>query len=294
MPIAGAAQIGVNDYDDVLWGDVKGDTIEPVNDTYQRTYIETYTGIYWQRISNFFQMEFTGENMYLSGTGNKVVLYNTQTALHNDLYCTARYTGVPSSGSGTAMTPFRRSADITAQLRPVSYRWKKEMATDTENASTTQYGFLAQETEQVLPFAVSSDSTGMKTVDYDALLPVLSGSVQAMHSQMARQQAQASEIRLQGTSKQALSSVADLSIPAVPESGNLLIRYSLPLAVQRAYMLIHTMDNVVLKKITLDCTETSGIHEMKASDLGAGLYMCTIHVDGQPVATKNICITTRR
>ena len=34
MPIAGAAQIGVNDYDDVLWGDVKGDTIEPVNDTY--------------------------------------------------------------------------------------------------------------------------------------------------------------------------------------------------------------------------------------------------------------------
>ena len=67
------------------------------------------------------------------------------------------------------------------QLRPVTYEWK-------EGEKGTQLGLVAQEVEKIVPEVVRADATsGMLSVNYTALLPVMIRAVQEQQKIIERQ-----------------------------------------------------------------------------------------------------------
>lgn len=70
------------------------------------------------------------------------------------------------------------------ELHPVTFKWKNEKNRDT------QVGLIAQEVQKTIPEVVQTDnSTGMLSVNYTALVPVLIKSVQQQEAVIREQQA---------------------------------------------------------------------------------------------------------
>jgi hypothetical protein len=65
------------------------------------------------------------------------------------------------------------------KLRGVTFNWKT-----TSNPSQTQYGFIAQEVEKVLPDLVGTDSNGYKTVNYIGVIPVLTEAIKTQQEEI--------------------------------------------------------------------------------------------------------------
>lgn len=68
------------------------------------------------------------------------------------------------------------------KLRGVTFNWDKTV--NPKASDKTQYGFIAQEVEQVLPDLVSTDSNGYKTVNYIGVIPVLTEAVKEQQDQI--------------------------------------------------------------------------------------------------------------
>lgn len=64
------------------------------------------------------------------------------------------------------------------KLRGVTFNWKA-----TSNPAQTQYGFIAQEVEEVLPALVGTDSNGYKTVNYIGVIPVLTEAIKTQQEE---------------------------------------------------------------------------------------------------------------
>jgi hypothetical protein len=70
------------------------------------------------------------------------------------------------------------------QLQGLSYTWKD----DAKNLGKRQHGLIAQELEKLLPDLVNTDSVGMKSVNYIALIPFLIESIKEQQQQIVKQQ----------------------------------------------------------------------------------------------------------
>ena len=91
-------------------------------------------------------------------------LYNSDRRLKEDI--------VPlSSGLATTMA-----------LSPVSFTWKKGI--ESSQAGEDDIGFIAQEVEKVVPGIVHTDSTGMKSIDYIKLSPILVKAIQEQQKEI--------------------------------------------------------------------------------------------------------------
>ena len=81
------------------------------------------------------------------------------------------------------------------QLRPVTFRYKKEHAKDTR---PLQYGLIAEEVAEVYPGLVVYSSTGeAETLQYRKVNAMLLNEVQKLHRQMQEQKAQLEEQKKQ-------------------------------------------------------------------------------------------------
>lgn len=76
------------------------------------------------------------------------------------------------------------------ELRPVSYHWNAEGKAQG-GSDALQFGFIAQEVEKVYPNLVSTDQNGYKSVNYVALIPILT---EALKEEKLRNDAQQKEI----------------------------------------------------------------------------------------------------
>ena len=73
---------------------------------------------------------------------------------------------------------------ILHRLRGVSYYFNTEQFPGHAFPRQLQYGFLAQEVEQVLPQAVHTGSDGYKSVNYSALIPLLTEGIKALQQEV--------------------------------------------------------------------------------------------------------------
>ena len=80
-----------------------------------------------------------------------------------------------------------KGLDIIKRLRGVVYRWIHS----GEEAS----GVIAQEVEEILPYAVHTDSTGMKSVDYDALIGPMIEAIKEQQRIIEQQQNEIQDLR---------------------------------------------------------------------------------------------------
>ncbi|MEN0060394.1 MAG: tail fiber domain-containing protein, partial [Bdellovibrio sp.] len=68
-------------------------------------------------------------------------------------------------------------------LRGVSYHWRSPV-----REQNLQVGFIAQEMEQIFPDLVSTDSQGMKSVNYTHLIAPVTSAVQALNAKIEQQE----------------------------------------------------------------------------------------------------------
>jgi hypothetical protein len=75
------------------------------------------------------------------------------------------------------ITTYSRGLDEIIQLRPVSFNWKDY------NSTEVQYGFIAQEVEEVIPELVNEDSNGYKNIK-NAYIPILVNAIKELNNKV--------------------------------------------------------------------------------------------------------------
>jgi hypothetical protein len=140
-----------------------------------------------------------------SGAGNYAGYFN------GDVYVAGSITSTSDAAKKTNISDFAGALSLISALKPKTYNYKQDpdLALPTEQ----QYGFLAQEVEQVLPELVKtvetmSESTPnkegeiteptvtgeIKTINYIALIPILVQGMQEQQATIAQQQQRIAEL----------------------------------------------------------------------------------------------------
>jgi hypothetical protein len=89
----------------------------------------------------------------------------------------------------TNIAPLQNSIAAIMQLKPVSYEKKSSLASN--NYSTIENGFIAQDLQKVMPSLVTegTDNDKLLSVNYTALIPVLTKALQEQQKQIEDQNA---------------------------------------------------------------------------------------------------------
>lgn len=123
--------------------------------------------------------------------------------VNGDIGMTGEIIGVSDLRTKKSIQDMTEANSIISQLRPVSYEFSSEDFENLELPNGTQYGFIAQEVESVLPNLVSHSTTTemkgvqteLKGINYIQMIPVLTKALQEQQSLINNQQAQIDELK---------------------------------------------------------------------------------------------------
>lgn len=265
--------------------------------------VDKLTGMYWTFGNNFFQCDLTPGNPRLAGTGNKIVFYNTFTNTFNDIQVANVY-NYSDQRAKTNIKTLGGGLNTILGLRPVSYNWKNEKSDIDSNSSVknvattnsfgpnednkTQYGFLAQEVEKVLPDAVTTDENGNKLINYTAIIPHLVQSVQELQGIVAEQEAVIENLSAQLA--RPLGSTIDKIVKCTPNPTSGLITFEYSLTENAPVATIFVSDLTGGIKECVECLNTNTSATADLSSLRDGIYIATLSVNGEVKDSKQFII----
>jgi len=84
----------------------------------------------------------------------------------------------------TDISRITNSLRIIDAIDGVRFEWKAPAVVDSEFEPGVHLGFIAQQVEAVLPEAVREDETGLLSMDYSRLTPVLVEAVKELHAEL--------------------------------------------------------------------------------------------------------------
>lgn len=141
-----------------------------------------------------------GGNAYYTGGNVGIGTLNPTHTLqiHGDLGLTGEIVGVSDVRTKKNIEDITDASAIVQELRPVRYEFNETGFSDLDLPDGSQYGFIAQEVQDVLPDVVSisatADLNGTKThlkgINYIELIPVLTQALKEQQSVSDAQQAQ--------------------------------------------------------------------------------------------------------
>lgn len=88
------------------------------------------------------------------------------------------FTSLSDASKKTNIQPIVDASKITNQMAGVTFDWK--------DGSGSSYGFIAQELEKIIPYAVITDPQGIKSVNYSAVVPFLLESLKEQDSRIIK------------------------------------------------------------------------------------------------------------
>lgn len=146
----------------------------------------TSSGQYpWMKIS------LEASNVRISGNDGYIVFHNNTD--FNDIYVKNVYTA-SDARLKSDIKPLEGALSLTKRLKPKSYGWASPSAPSNGKTSKQEMGFLAQDLEELIPEAVTTDSDGTKLVNYNTIIPVLAGAIQELEATVAALQARIAEL----------------------------------------------------------------------------------------------------
>ena len=80
--------------------------------------------------------------------------------------------------------PLKYGVSELVKLNSVTYLWNANDYPDMGFDTETQFGFIAQEFEKVIPELVRTDNDGYKSIDYVKLTPVLVEAIKEQQKQI--------------------------------------------------------------------------------------------------------------
>ena len=231
----------------------------------------------------FLKLKVAVANPRISGTGGKVVFYDSESSQYNYI----EVKGVYQSSDArlkTNITPLNSGLGTILGLKPVSYNWKSE---------TSQL-----RSAEGMPEIVTLSSTGDSLVDYTAVIPVLVQAVKELDATIQQLELQLDEKAnlsdLQNnknlTSKSLLSNAVMNQNTPNPFNSTTNISFTIPTSARSAFISICNLQGTQVKKFDI-ATRGEGSIMVSFSDLGvAGMYMYSLVVDGQLISTKRMLL----
>ncbi|MDE6638196.1 MAG: tail fiber domain-containing protein [Muribaculaceae bacterium] len=268
--------------------------------------IDQYYGLYWTcKTDNFFQLDLTPKNPRIAGTGDQIVFYNTDKQEFNSIQVANVYNYSDSRAKENIQT-LSNSLSTIINLRPVSYTWKKAASANFASSiseveknvsygpsedNSLQYGFLAQEVEEILPEAIKTDEEGHKLINYTALIPLLVQSIQELHGIIDAQSTIISGLKskLNGNSFIQDEHVNSLiSCSPNPTHGDITFSYEIEDNCQNAFILISDLSGN--QELIIDDIIGQSEVSKNLGDLRNGLHIATLIVNNKVTDSKQIII----
>ena len=142
----------------------------------------------WKFGDRMIKFDLGPADSRVSSNSDKLVLYDTENGGFIDLYARNVYTN-SDAASKTNIQSLGNAMATLAQLRPVSFEWADKAhyfktCSISWAMNPISLGFIAQEIELVLPDIVAVDCEGHRVVNYSALIPLLTKSIQELNSQI--------------------------------------------------------------------------------------------------------------
>lgn len=130
------------------------------------------------------------QNARISGNGGYVVFYGDT---FEDIYVKNVFTNSDARAKSNIMS-LGNTMQTVKQLKPKSYGWSSTAASNKRKLSQRELGFLAQDLEILVPEAVATDAEGNKLVNYNTLIPLLTGAIQELEARVAALEAKIKQI----------------------------------------------------------------------------------------------------
>ncbi|MDE5958575.1 MAG: tail fiber domain-containing protein [Muribaculaceae bacterium] len=251
--------------------------------------IADWDGLYWTNQGCLFMISLNGPDPAISGNNN-VLFYNYITRSYNNIHVKSVY-NTSDARLKENIKPLSFGISPILKLNPVSFTWKKTINDDTLTASTkgaklsknqpqqSQFGFLAQEVEEIFPSLVSEDDTGNKLVNYTAMIPLIIQAIKDLHTTISEQE----------ETIQYLSSIIEQNHVQSSTSSHFQC-YPSPTT---NTLNIKLLDIPQCNSAKITISSTSGISEKQidvfadnemtidVSDLKKGIHLLTLYIDNQ-------------
>ncbi len=212
----------------------------------------------------------------------------------------------------TNVQPIPYGLNEVLALNPVTYNFK-----DKEADQSAQFGFLAQEVQQVTPEIVvdpvaegiegeggeklAADPNAALGVNYTELIPILIRAIQEQQQQIAelQQRVGISSGDIQPINRNGSEQVDPdnngqslLQNYPNPFTETTTIQYAVPEESSTAELVIYNLDGTQIRSIPL-ARGTNGSIDIKSSSLAAGVYLYSLVIDGEKTETKKMVVETR-
>lgn len=266
--------------------------------TYYNFAAADWTGMYLTYGQNrFFQLDIVPTSPRLAGSNNQIVLYNTQTSTFNTLQCSNVFTQ-SDARSKENICSLSSGLNTILRLRPVSYNWKKAPSVKSDEKadgvaygpaeeSQTQYGFLAQEVEEILPDVVKTNDDGYKLINYTAIIPMLVKAVQELQATVEAQALQIEQLTGSRSRSAEQSSLGKItSCTPNPSDGIVTISTELGSDVTTATLAISSLSGNRERTLAVSPSNTQISEDI--SSLTTGIHIVSLLVNGVPVDSQRL------
>lgn len=197
-----------------------------------------------------------------------------------------------------------RYLDRLLDMNVIEYNYKRpDFLVETQSSSNEQFekalkhrhvGFVAQEMQELFPNLVEEGQDGYLGVNYVELVPVLIRAIQELKQELDEVKGE-TKAKMHSFSSETTDLIADVTGNVLyqntpnPFKEKTVIRFNLAENVKNASICIFDMTGKMLKKLPI----SSGMDSVSIGgyELGEGMFLYSLIVNGQEIDTKRMIIT---
>lgn len=197
-----------------------------------------------------------------------------------------------------------QSLEHLLNINPIRYNYKIELTQEEaddvfikeyqdEENDRIHFGLITEEIENIFPNLIYKEQDGVKAINYIELVPVLIQSIKELKKEVDE---------LRGIDKPYAKAPGTTGINDTEKKGNVLfqntpnpfkeyttIRFQLADGVKDASICVFDLQGKMLKKIALNPTDERVT--LNAYELGEGMFLYSLIVDGKEIGTKKMILT---
>lgn len=242
------------------------------------------------------RFDLTANGAFIAGANDKVIFQDIKRNVYNSIHVANVYNHSDARAKEDVKN-MNLAVPTLLQLRPVTFKWKESVSplnataeggaaadslslpAGTDNG--VQYGFIAQEVEEVLPDIVRTEENGEKLVNYTALIPLLVQSVQELQKTVEAQAAMIEQLSgTQGLAKRN-SYNKILGCTPNPTSGQVTVETQIAENITSAQIVISSLSGNREMLVKVSAAEQTV--DVNVSGLTDGIHIVSLYINGQLV-----------
>jgi hypothetical protein len=197
--------------------------------------------------------------------------------------------------------PLENTYSLIERLNPVKYSYKANEFKDKNFSAKPTYGFIAQEIKEVLPNIVTKGSDGYYSVNYIAIIPVLTQAIKEQQRTIKALEEKVTALVETNKTKGSFDAESPTQKEAVntrallfqnnpnPFNNVTFIEYFLPQNTQSAFVKVIDNNGKLVKAFPVNETGYGQL-ELDCTNLQSGIYYYSLIVDKQVIDTLKMVV----